>query len=58
MKKKVFRERNEVSVDVVQAVANAIVEEAEEQGKKVEEIVAEIVEESKPVKRGRRKSVK
>lgn len=39
--------KDEVSEEQVQAVANAIVEEAEEQNKKVEEIVNEIVEESK-----------
>lgn len=37
----------EVTEDVVQAVANAIVEQAEEDNKSVETIVDEIVEESK-----------
>lgn len=42
-----INEDEEVSEEVVQAVANAIVEEAEETDKKVEEVVNEIVEESK-----------
>lgn len=57
MKKKIFRERNAIDTEVVQAVANAIVEEAKEQDKQVEEIVNEIVEESKPKRRGRPKRV-
>ena len=37
----------EISEEEVQAVANAIVEEAEEQKKTIEEVVNEIIEESK-----------
>ena len=37
----------EISEEEVQAVASAIVEEAEEQNKSVEEVVNEIIEESK-----------
>lgn len=55
MKKAVLREylkkRETVTVKQVQAVANAIVEEAKEKNKTVEEVVTEIVEESKPKKR-------
>lgn len=43
----VLVEDEEVSEEVVQAVANAIVEQADEDGKSVEKIVNEIVEESK-----------
>ena len=53
MKKKVLRERNKVTVEVVQAVAIAIAEEAEENNKTVEKVVSEILEEAKP--RGRKK---
>ena len=52
MKKNVLREylknRKTITVEQVQAVANAIVEEAKETDKTVEEVVTEIVEESKP----------
>ena len=52
MKKNVLREylnkRKTIKVEQVQAVANAIVEEAKETDKTVEEVVTEIVEESKP----------
>lgn len=41
----VVEEQNEVTEEVVQAVATAIVEEAEEQDKTVEEVVGEIVDE-------------
>ena len=52
MKKNVLREylknRETITVEQVQAVANAIVEEAKETDKTVEQVVTEIVEESKP----------
>jgi hypothetical protein len=48
MKKKVFRERRSFTEEEVQAVAKAIVEQAEEDNKTIEEVVNEIVEESKP----------
>lgn len=52
MKKAVLKEylknREKITVEQVQAVANAIVEQAEEDNKTIEEVVNEIVEESKP----------
>ena len=39
--------KNDITEEEVQAVANAIVEQAEEDNKSVEEVVNEIVEESK-----------
>lgn len=49
MKKKVYRERHnkEITEEIVQVVANAIVELADEEERTVEDIVNDIVEESK-----------
>lgn len=57
MKKKVLRERKakEVTEEIVQAVAIAIVEEANETDKTVGEVFKEIVEETKPTKKSRKK---
>lgn len=43
----VEEQKEEITEEEVQAVANAIVEQAEEDNKSVEEVVNEIVEESK-----------
>ena len=51
MKKKVYRERYKtITEEEVQAVANAIVEQAKEDNKTIEEVVNEIVEENKEAK--------
>ena len=56
MKKKVYRERYKtITEEEVQAVAKAIVEQAEEDNKTIEEVVNEIVEESKEAKPRRKK---
>ena len=47
-----------ITEEEVQAVASAIVEEAEEQNKTVEEVVNEIVEESKPKPKKKKSSKK
>ena len=47
-----------ITEEEVQAVANAIVEEAEEQNKTVEEVVNEIVEETKPKPKKKKSSKK
>ncbi len=49
MKKKVYRERHnkEITEEIVQVVANAIVELADEEERTVEDVVNDIVEESK-----------
>jgi hypothetical protein len=57
MKKKLFRERRTFTEEEVQAVAKAIVEQANEDNKTIEEVVNEIVEESKPKKTKRAKKV-
>ena len=48
-----FEYVEEITEEEVQAVASAIVEQAEEDNKSIEEVVNEIVEEQKP-KRGRK----
>lgn len=49
MKKKVYRERHnkEIAEEIVQVVANAIIELADEEERTVEDVVNDIVEESK-----------
>ena len=47
-----------ITEEEVQAVASAIVEEAEEQNKTVEEVVNEIVEETKPKPKKKKSSKK
>lgn len=49
MKKKVYRERHnkEITEEIVQVVANAIIELADEEERTVEDVVNDIVEESK-----------
>lgn len=50
MKKKVYREKYKITEETVQVVANAIVELADEQKRTIENVVSDIVEESKPKK--------
>lgn len=49
MKKKVYRERHnkEITEEIVQVVTNAIIELADEEERTVEDVVNDIVEESK-----------